>query len=65
MLSIVDENLIRKRAEHNDGEISTLVELTLHQEGIERIEHIQNWCRNIEILFLQANIINRIGNFKS
>lgn len=42
--------------------ISTLEEISLHQEDIERIEHIQNWCRDLKILLLQSNIIPRIEN---
>lgn len=34
----------------------------MHQEDIERIEHIQNWCRNLRILLLQSNLIGRIEN---
>jgi protein TilB len=37
---LVDEALIRKRSEHNDGEISTLKEITLHQFDIEKIENL-------------------------
>ena len=32
----VTEDLIRKRAEHNNREIATLEELSLHQSDIER-----------------------------
>jgi len=31
----VTESLIRKRAEHNEGELSTLEEVSLHQQDIE------------------------------
>ncbi|XP_049809239.1 dynein axonemal assembly factor 11 [Schistocerca nitens] len=58
----ITEELIRKRSEHNEGEISTLEEISLHQEDIEKIEHIQNWCRNLQILLLQSNLIARIEN---
>lgn len=37
-------------------------ELSLHQEDIERIEHIQHWCRDLKILLLQNNLIGRIEN---
>lgn len=36
--------------------------MSLHQEDIERIEHIQNWCRFLKILLLQSNLIGRIEN---
>lgn len=42
--------------------ISTLEEVSLHQEDIERIENVQNWCRDLKILLLQSNIIARIEN---
>lgn len=60
---VVTEEIIRKRSEHNEGEISTLEEIALHQEDIEKIEHIQNWCRDLQILLLQSNIIAKIGNY--
>lgn len=42
--------------------ISTLEELSLHQENITRIDHVQDWCRDLEILLLQGNLISRIEN---
>jgi len=58
----ITEDLIRKRAEHNNCEISTLEELSLHQCDIQRIEHIDRWCRQLKILYLQSNLIPRIEN---
>lgn len=58
----VTEQLIRKKAEHNELIIGTLEELSLHQEDIEKIEHIQNWCRELKILLLQGNLIAKIEN---
>ncbi|KAJ3101704.1 Protein tilB [Phlyctochytrium planicorne] len=49
-------------AEHNDGELSTLKEVTLHQFDIEKIENLDLYCRNLEILFLQNNLIGKIEN---
>lgn len=34
----------------------------MHQEDIEKIEHINNWCKRIQILYLQANQISKIEN---
>jgi len=51
------EELIRKRAEHNEGVLSDLEEIALHQQEIERIESIEACCRHIKILLLQNNII--------
>ncbi|XP_034039660.1 LOW QUALITY PROTEIN: protein tilB homolog [Thalassophryne amazonica] len=58
----ITEELIRRRAEHNDCEISSLEEVSLHQQNIERIEHIDRWCRDLRILYLQNNLIPTIEN---
>ncbi|XP_059357417.1 dynein axonemal assembly factor 11 isoform X2 [Carassius carassius] len=58
----VSEDLIRRRAEHNNGEIFSLEEVSLHQQDIERIEHIDKWCRDLKILYLQNNLIPKIEN---
>ncbi|XP_053949832.1 protein tilB [Anastrepha ludens] len=58
----ITEELVRKKSEHNECLISTLEELSLHQEDIERIEHLQNWCRELKILLLQSNLISKIEN---
>lgn len=42
--------------------IGTLEELSLHQENIEKIELVQDWCRDLQILLLQGNLISRIEN---
>uniref|UniRef100_K3XAH3 Dynein axonemal assembly factor 11-like CS domain-containing protein n=1 Tax=Globisporangium ultimum (strain ATCC 200006 / CBS 805.95 / DAOM BR144) TaxID=431595 RepID=K3XAH3_GLOUD len=52
--------LLRKRSEHNEGIISTLEEISLHQEELERIEVIGTLCRKLRILYLQNNIIEKI-----
>ncbi|KAL0201320.1 hypothetical protein M9458_004507, partial [Cirrhinus mrigala] len=54
------EGLIRRRAEHNNGEIFSLEEVSLHQQDIERIEYIDKWCRDLKILYLQNNLIPKI-----
>ncbi|XP_050300021.1 dynein axonemal assembly factor 11 [Anthonomus grandis grandis] len=58
----ITEELVRKKAEHNEGLIGTLEELSLHQEDVEKIEHLNNWCKNLQILYLQANQISKIEN---
>ncbi|XP_058447987.1 protein tilB [Malaya genurostris] len=58
----ITEQLIRKRSEHNELVIGTLEELSLHQEDIEKIEHIDRWCRELKILLLQSNLIPKIEN---
>lgn len=62
MIVTVTEQLIRKKSEHNELIISTLEELSLHQEDIEKIEHFQHWCRDLKILLLQSNLISKIEN---
>lgn len=52
--------LLRKRSEHNEGIISTLEEISLHQEELEKIEVIGTLCRKLRILYLQNNIIEKI-----
>ncbi|KNC55146.1 leucine rich repeat containing 6 [Thecamonas trahens ATCC 50062] len=54
--------LLRKRSEHNDKVLSTLKEITLHQFEIKKIELIDNVCRELEILYLQNNVIRKIEN---
>lgn len=57
----VTEDMVRRRAEHNECEIFSLEEVSLHQQDIERIEHVDRWCRDLRILYLQNNLIPRIG----
>ncbi|VDM31686.1 unnamed protein product [Hydatigera taeniaeformis] len=57
----ITEELVRRRAEHNEGEICTLEELALHQQNIEKIEFLNNNCKNLRILYLQNNLISKIG----
>lgn len=61
----VTEDMVRRRAEHNECEIFSLEEVSLHQQDIERIEHIDRWCRDLRILYLQNNLIPRIGETSS
>ncbi|XP_054023526.1 dynein axonemal assembly factor 11 [Dryobates pubescens] len=59
---IVTEDLIRRRAEHNNCEIFSLEEISLHQQEIEKLEHLDKWCRDLKILYLQHNLIPKIEN---
>uniref|UniRef100_A0A8C8FRU8 Leucine-rich repeat-containing protein 6 n=1 Tax=Oncorhynchus tshawytscha TaxID=74940 RepID=A0A8C8FRU8_ONCTS len=54
--------MVRRRAEHNNCEILSLEEVSLHQQDIEKIEHIDKWCMDLKILYLQNNLIPRIEN---
>ncbi|XP_025057880.1 protein tilB homolog isoform X4 [Alligator sinensis] len=56
------EDLVRRRAEHNNCEIFSLEEITLHQQEIEKIEYLDKWCRDLKILYLQNNLIPKIEN---
>merc|ERR1711959_258442 len=58
----ITEELVRKSAEHNEGMISTLIELSLHQRNLDKIEHLDKWCKRLQILYLQGNIIPRLEN---
>jgi len=64
MATRITIELIRKRSEHNDGEVTTLEELSLHQQDIIKIEMIDNHCRHLKILYLQNNLIGKIENLK-
>lgn len=58
----ITEELVRRRAEHNECEISSLEEVSLHQQDIEKIQHLDHWCRELRILYLQNNLIPKIEN---
>ncbi|KAM4687621.1 dynein axonemal assembly factor 11 [Discoglossus pictus] len=58
----ITEDLIRRRAEHNNCEIFSLEEISLHQQELERIEHVDKWCKDLKILYLQNNLIPKIEN---
>ena len=62
-MGAVTEDLVRRRAEHNDKEIFSLEELSLHQCDVERIQHLDRWCRHLRILYLQSNLIEKIGGY--
>jgi len=59
-MTSITRDLIRRRAEHNEGEIFSLEELSLHQLKISKIEHIDRWCPGLKILYLQGNDITKI-----
>ena len=54
--------MIRRRAEHNEGMVSTLEEISLHQQEIERIEALGQICRHLKILYMQNNLISKLNN---
>ncbi|CAG9784297.1 unnamed protein product [Diatraea saccharalis] len=54
--------LVRKKAEHHDRQLGPLEEIALHQENIEKIEYLQDWCPKLKILLMQSNLIAKIEN---
>ena len=56
----ISVDLLRRRAEHNEGCLSNLKEIALHQQEIEKIEVIGDVCRQLEIVYLCNNYIPRI-----
>lgn len=58
----ITEQMIRSKAEHNESIISTLEELSLHQQDITKITNLDKWCKNLQILYLQSNLISKIEN---
>ncbi|KAL9650788.1 hypothetical protein ABK040_001838 [Willaertia magna] len=61
----ITEELLRKRSEHNEGQLSSLKEITLHQFDIENInEVLGKFCRELQILYLQNNLIRKIENLQ-
>eukprot|EP00294_Goniomonas_avonlea_P008640 CAMPEP_0114557588 /NCGR_PEP_ID=MMETSP0114-20121206/9915_1 /TAXON_ID=31324 /ORGANISM="Goniomonas sp, Strain m" /LENGTH=438 /DNA_ID=CAMNT_0001742895 /DNA_START=16 /DNA_END=1332 /DNA_ORIENTATION=+ len=61
----ITETMLRKKAEHNEGCLSTLEELTLHQMNIEGINKaFIHCCPNLQIVYLQNNLIGRIENLR-
>ena len=51
---IVDIYQPEKRSEHNEMEIGSLEEISLHQLDIEKIEHLDKWCKQLKILYLHV-----------
>ena len=56
----ITQDLLRKRAEHNEGLLSTLEEVTLHQQNIKDIKNFDVYCRHLKILYLQNNLIEEM-----
>ncbi|GMI05699.1 hypothetical protein TrRE_jg10733 [Triparma retinervis] len=62
-MATITRDLLRKRSEHNECMISTMEELTLHQEELVSIDEcLGQSCRHLKILLLQNNIINKMEN---
>ncbi len=55
--------LIRCKAEHNEGMIHSLEELSLYQDELESINRVLGVnCRKLKVLYLQNNIIMKMEN---
>ena len=63
-LRIVNLSLIRKRSEHNEGMVSNLEEIALHQEELESIGTIlgRTCGKTLRILLLQNNVISKMNH---
>ena len=63
MVNHITRKLLRKRSEHNEGIISTMEEISLHQEELEGInEVLGKTCKKMKILYLQNNLIPKMEN---
>lgn len=60
----IDIDLIKKKSEHNEGLLEELEEIALHQLQIKKIECLNIYCKNLKILLLQHNLIDKIENLK-
>ena len=60
----ITKDLIKRRAEHADGILPDLEELSMHQFEIEKIEVVGDVCRKLRILYLQNNIIGKMENLQ-
>jgi len=60
----ITPQMIKKKAEHHDGLLADMEELTLHQLNIEKIEVLGRVCCRLQILYLQNNLIGKIENLK-
>ncbi|XP_076063602.1 touch insensitive larva B [Oratosquilla oratoria] len=60
-MGILTLDQLRRRAEHNEGELSTLEEVALHQLGLEGVDQLHRWCPRLKILLLQGNLLADLG----
>jgi len=61
-IRIITLALLRKRSEHNEGLVSSLEELALHQEELQSIGSVlgRTCGKTLKILLLQNNVIERM-----
>ena len=60
----ITRDLLRRKAEHNEGMLSTLEEISLHQLNIKDMVGFEQHCRHLKILYLQNNLIEEITGLK-
>ena len=61
---VINEQELKKRAEHNNGRLFDLEEISLHQLNIRKIENLDKFCRKLKIIYLQDNAITKLENLK-
>ena len=62
IIARITHDLLRRRAEHNDGIVRTLREVSLHRQNLEAIDAcVQRDCRELRILLLHDNQIRKLG----
>ncbi|KAF2362430.1 hypothetical protein FHG87_006819, partial [Trinorchestia longiramus] len=54
-------SMVRSRAEHNEGMVTSLEELSLHQLDITDLGQLPVWCPRLKILLLQGNLLSHLG----
>ena len=59
-MPFITRDLLRKRSEHNECVLMTLEEISLHQQKLEKIELLDVYCRHLQILLLQDNLIEKM-----
>lgn len=61
-MPFITVKMLQGRAEHNEMCLSTLEEVALHQQGIEKIELLNQVCRELKICLMQNNLIPKLEN---
>ncbi|XP_024533033.1 protein tilB homolog isoform X2 [Selaginella moellendorffii] len=62
-MGVINEEMLMRRAEHNEGILHSLEELVLQEEGIMDINRsLGASCPNLKILYLPNNLISRLSN---
>jgi protein TilB len=56
----ITRDLLRGRAEHNEKMLSNLEEISLHQQNLGSMKGLQDYCKNVRIVLMQNNLIEKI-----